>query len=75
MQQTKNDLPCIDCVCFAICKDTTPMRHSGTALMGHIEGVLCNKCSLVHNFIYNEGRESRKNILIVIDYFKKKMNQ
>jgi len=71
------DLPCIDCICFAICKDTVPMRHSGTALMGHIQNNLVNKCSLIHDFIYDNDSDkgSGVNIFIVTKYYKNKMNQ
>ena len=68
-------LPCIDCITFAICKDTVPMRHSGTALMGHIQGPLIDKCSLVHDYIYADGNDSGKNMSEVIKYFREKMNQ
>lgn len=52
------------------------MRHSGTALKGHIEGPLINKCSLVHDYIYlNPEKGSGETIYDVINYFKQKMNQ
>ena len=50
------DIPCQDCICLAVCKDTVPARNCGTpikySLMSHIEVTLRNKCSLLNNFIY-----------------------
>ena len=69
------DLPCVKCICFPVCKDTIPMRHSGTALMGHIQNELITKCSLLNDFIYfnDNDSSSRKNISVVMDYFRLKM--
>jgi hypothetical protein len=69
------ELPCIDCITFAVCKDTVPMRHSGTALGGHIESTLIKKCSLLHDFIYNDNYNSGSAMIEVKKYFSKKMNQ
>jgi len=68
------ELPCINCIVFAICKDTVPMRHSGTALLTHIESTLMKKCSLIHDFVYNDGKSGIR-IMEVKEYFRKKMNQ
>lgn len=70
-------LPCIDCITFAICKDTVPMRHSGTALGSHIEGVLMKKCILIHDFVYfnNNEKSSGENMMKVKEYFNKKMKR
>ena len=77
------DLPCVKCLCFPVCKDGVPMRHSGTALMGHIQNVLITKCSLLNNFIYftkrtgeyNGDESSGEQMSRVMDYFRLKMNQ
>ena len=75
------DLPCIKCICFAVCKDSVPMRNSGTALMGHIQNELITKCSLLNDFIYFSKRTGEDNYTTssgeqmykVINYFRSKM--
>ena len=73
------DIPCQQCICFAVCKDSVPMRTCGTpfkySLMGHIQNELITKCSLLNDFIYfnDDQSNSGNNMYVIIDYFKSKM--
>ena len=69
------DIPCQQCICFAACKNTVPMRNSGAALMSHIEVTLRNKCSILNEFIYYNDDYSGcgNNLHVIMDYFRSKM--
>ena len=51
-----DDIPCINCITFPICKGEIKNKHSGTEIMGHIESVLTRKCSILHNYLYGGGK-------------------
>jgi len=51
-------IPCKDCITLAICLGNVKPKYSGTALMGHIDNNLMNKCALLRKYIYENNDHS-----------------
>lgn len=66
------NLPCINCLCFPICKSPISISNNNLELMCHIEQSLVYKCSLIYDFIYWNDNDQTfgTNMNLVMNYFR-----